>query len=89
MYAFETRGLTVDEREEFLAHVKIDYPGATIDDVPVWICEGPSGSTVGYGQTVKQAQRGFYGFRSKIPIPSRTMAHNRNGWWRGTVNLLG
>ena len=53
MYAFDTRKLTVDEREEFLAHVKIDYPGATIDDVPVWICEGPSGSTVGYGQTVK------------------------------------
>ena len=30
MYAFETRRLTVDEREEFLAHVKIDYPGATM-----------------------------------------------------------
>ena len=70
MYAFETRRLTVDEREEFLAHVKIDCPVATIDDVPVWICEGPSGSTVGYGQTVKQAQRDFYGFRSKISIPS-------------------
>ena len=63
-YAFEMRRLTVDEREEFLAHVKIDYPGATIDDVPVWICEGPSGSTVGYGQTFKQAQRDFYGLRS-------------------------
>ena len=63
MYAFETRRLMVDGREEFLAHVKIDYPGATIDDVPVWICAGPSGSTVGYGQTVKQAQRDFYGLR--------------------------
>ena len=72
MYAFETRRLTVDEREEFLAHVvKIDYPGATIDDVPVWICEGPSGSTVGYGQTVKQAQRDFYGFRSASPPHGR------------------